>query len=226
MRSRGLVLAVIAAGALTLSASPASADTLDQQQTATSTNGYIMGPTSGGPSSSAETFTAGLSGGLDQVDLFLNCFGCGNTVGVTVEIRDTSGGIPGTNVLATGSIPAANVGATGAFFPVTFSAPAGVQAGTQYAIVAYAGGSDGYRWFGASGTPYSGGHGFSSGHSPPTTWLTSPVTFAFRTYVNLTAGPTGQRAAALASCKKRAQKHRWSHKRLTKCKRRANSLPL
>ena len=38
--------------------------------------------------------------------------------------------------------------------------------------------------------------------------------------------PTGQRAAALASCKKRAHKHHWSHKRLKKCKKKANLLPL
>jgi hypothetical protein len=39
-------------------------------------------------------------------------------------------------------------------------------------------------------------------------------------------GPTGQRAAALASCKRRAHKHDWSHKRLRKCKRKANLLPV
>jgi hypothetical protein len=39
-------------------------------------------------------------------------------------------------------------------------------------------------------------------------------------------GPTGQRAAALKSCKKRAQKHHWSHKRLKKCKKNANLLPI
>ncbi len=45
--------------------------------------------------------------------------------------------------------------------------------------------------------------------------------------LNLTATlvPAGQRAAALASCKKRAHKHHWSHKRLKKCKKQANSLP-
>jgi hypothetical protein len=42
---------------------------------------------------------------------------------------------------------------------------------------------------------------------------------------NPPAGPTGQRAAALASCRKRAHKHHWSHKRLKKCKKHANSLP-
>jgi hypothetical protein len=37
---------------------------------------------------------------------------------------------------------------------------------------------------------------------------------------------SGQRAAALASCKKRAKKHNWSKKRLKKCKRKANLLPV
>ena len=41
-----------------------------------------------------------------------------------------------------------------------------------------------------------------------------------------TSALTGQRAAALASCKKRAKKHNWSHKRLRKCKRKANLLPV
>jgi hypothetical protein len=40
------------------------------------------------------------------------------------------------------------------------------------------------------------------------------------------APPTGQRAAALAKCKKRALKHNWSHKRLKKCKKKANLLPV
>lgn len=37
---------------------------------------------------------------------------------------------------------------------------------------------------------------------------------------------TGQRAAALKSCKKQAHKHDWSHKRLRKCKKKANLLPV
>jgi CSLREA domain-containing protein len=38
--------------------------------------------------------------------------------------------------------------------------------------------------------------------------------------------PTGQRGAVLASCKKRAHMHHWSHKRLKRCKRSANLLPV
>jgi hypothetical protein len=39
-------------------------------------------------------------------------------------------------------------------------------------------------------------------------------------------GATGQRAAALKKCKKRAHKHHWSHKRLKKCKKMARLLPV
>jgi concanavalin A-like lectin/glucanase superfamily protein len=41
-----------------------------------------------------------------------------------------------------------------------------------------------------------------------------------------TCGKTGQRATALARCKKRAHKHHWSHKRLKRCKKKANLLPV
>jgi hypothetical protein len=37
---------------------------------------------------------------------------------------------------------------------------------------------------------------------------------------------TGQRATALKSCKKRAHKKHWSHKRLKKCKNKAQLLPI
>jgi hypothetical protein len=37
---------------------------------------------------------------------------------------------------------------------------------------------------------------------------------------------TGRRAAALKRCKKQRHKRHWSHKRLKKCKRKANLLPL
>jgi hypothetical protein len=47
-----------------------------------------------------------------------------------------------------------------------------------------------------------------------------------QTSVPFSVTTTGQRAAAFASCKKRAKKHNWSHKRLRKCKRKANLLPL
>jgi hypothetical protein len=55
---------------------------------------------------------------------------------------------------------------------------------------------------------------------------------AFRADVSAVLTPTptptttGQRATALASCKKRAHKRHWSHKRLKKCKKKAKLLPI
>jgi hypothetical protein len=40
------------------------------------------------------------------------------------------------------------------------------------------------------------------------------------------AGPTGERAAALKKCKKRAKKKDWSKKQLNRCKRKARRLPV
>ena len=46
------------------------------------------------------------------------------------------------------------------------------------------------------------------------------------TIADVPTNPTGQRAAALKKCKKRANKHHWSNKRLRKCKKQANLLPV
>jgi hypothetical protein len=54
----------------------------------------------------------------------------------------------------------------------------------------------------------------------------SPGGYTMNLAANFVPAPTGQRAAALKSCKKRAHKHHWSHKRLKKCKRKANLLPV
>ena len=75
----------------------------------------------------AQTFTAGLSGELARIDL-----GVGRTEGtLTIEIRETSNGIPTDTVLASSVLSSALL----AMDPVWFSAPANVTMGTQYAIV-------------------------------------------------------------------------------------------
>ena len=129
MRRSGLAAIVVG---MLVAASPASAGTLDQQQTS-SGNG---GQTYGGDNFTAQTFTAGLSGGLDQVDLGLDeCFIIGGPSGVptpvTVEIRTVSGGQPTNTVLATSgvTVEARNT------YEVIFATPARVSAGTPYAIV-------------------------------------------------------------------------------------------
>lgn len=165
----------------------ASAGTLDQQQPTAGDPAGIVGPSSSSPQSLAQTFTAGLSGLLDQVDLFLDDhFGPPSTTGpLTVEIRDTTGGFPGSIVLASASVPESSVPTTpAAFVAVTFAAPATVSAGVQYAIVAYTGGFDVYNWWTANADVYAGGQACRSLASPPGPWSCfGTVDLAFRTYV-------------------------------------------
>lgn len=181
-RPKGLVRLALA-GVLGLMLVPgvASAGTLDQQQTSASSGGSNIDGPGGGGLSKAQTFTAGLSGGLDQVDLHLFRDASGP---LTVEIRDVVGGAPGSTTLASASVPAADVPIpSGVFVVVPFASPAPVTAGTQYAIVAYTGGSDRYFWGFDGGGPYSAGSPFASFASPPTTWTGFSGDLAFKTYV-------------------------------------------
>jgi hypothetical protein len=222
--------AALAAGVVACLLAPgvAIAGTLDQQQT--DVDNAALGPSQF--TSDAQTFTAGLTGGLDQVDLLLRRVGTPTTY-LTVEIRDVSGGVPGEAVLAARSVPpAAVINTSPQFIPVQFNPPAPVVAGTQYAIVVYSGNVPGnwVIWYVKNSDVYPGGQVLTS-TAPPSTWTASPSLDAgFKTYVvpsppaptaaPAAAGPTGQRAAALAKCK-----HKHGKKR-RRCKRRANRLPV
>jgi hypothetical protein len=235
-------LAFAAAAATLLLAAPASAGTLDQQQTDASGGVGVVVRGGASDDSLAQTFTAGRSGGLDEVDLLLAQGAGSATAPMTVEIRNASGGSPGTAVLAAASVPATAIPALPFDMPgpndfgnvsFHFAAPAPVTAGTQYAIVAYtAESSDAYFWaVGGALDPYAGGEGLITYSSPPsnTAWQAVPSgsDLAFKTYVSSTPpSPTGLQAAALKKCKKKAKKHDWSHKKLKKCKKKARLLPV
>jgi hypothetical protein len=200
-RTRIALAAALAALSLVVAAAPATAGTLDQQQTTVNDASGIDGPGPPGGSegfSVAQTFTAGLTGWLDQVDLFLARFASTNGP-LTVEIRNVSGGVPGSVVLASASVPAADVPVEGtpfpagyAFVPVSFASPVPVLSGSQYAIVAYTGGSNHYGWGRFNANVYSGGAALFSLASPPTTWNQWAVDFAFKTYVLLPPSTKGQ----------------------------------
>ena len=217
-------LAAIAPGA-------AQAGTLDQQQTSSLGLGYQIN--SG--QSVAQTFTAGLSGEIDQVDLNVDKTGA-PTAPLSVEIRPVSGGAPGSTVLSASTVPASAVGSyPPAFVQVNFAAPAPVTAGTQYAIDAYAATpqTDRYEWsWGATSDPYPAGASFFIGSSPPSgTWtMDASQDLGFKTYVApVTIAPaptsTGRRAAALKKCKKNHKKNH-NAKQFKKCKKKANRLPV
>lgn len=178
-----------------------ASDRLDQSFT-TSTNEDVFRldvRDTGPPVSLAQTFTAGLTGGLDRID-FLQAGDEGLPNGpLWVEIRNTIpaapplvsnfGGQPGARVLAraSASIPAFVTGDV----EVDFCSPAQVVAGTQYAIVAYTLAANGgtYQFYG-SGT-YAGGEVWASLAAPPTmSWRNdfdfgpgSAVSLFFQTHV-------------------------------------------
>jgi hypothetical protein len=182
----GLATITAIAGTIGLAASPAgAAGTVDQQQE--QFRACFRTPTGFG-----QTFTAGRTGNLDQIDvLFVR--DSGETSPYTVSIRTVSGGVPSDTVLASATVPAASVGYlidVGGFAlpladpPQYVSVPIGpvaVNAGTQYAFAV----SDGHPCTTGSLDPdaYAGGNvafafdGQSFVSAPPRD-------VAFRTYVS------------------------------------------
>ena len=230
-RLRGCTAAILVAGVLACLLAPgaAAAGTLDQQQANTAGGGLFAD--SGG--SIAQTFTAGLSGALDEVDVDLSQNGP-PTAPLIVEVRDVSGGVPGNQILAGVSLPPTAVPSSHAFVPISFAAPPPVLAGTQYAIVLFSSAPfpNAYIWtMGGIANPYPAGAEVVGSGVPPGSWGAPSATedFAFKTYVlqppvapapaSTTSSPTGQRTAALAKCKRKHGKKR------KRCRHRANKLP-
>lgn len=193
-RSRARRTARVMACTLLVSSFPAAgaqAGTLDQQQADVEGGGFaaVWGPSLGDGFSLAQTFTARASGALDQVDLYL-VRDQGEQPGeapLTVELRDVdSAGFPGSSVLASASVPSASIPAFApAWITIPIPSPALVEAGTPYAIVAYAGGASVYSWVFVPEDRYPDGRQSSSETSPPSSWnsLHPANDQAFKTYV-------------------------------------------
>jgi len=200
-----LALAFTAAVAVVFVPS-AAAGTLDQSQ-----------PVIGGGATSvsnfyprAQTFTSGVTGGVDQVDLAVGRSASFVTNPLLVEIRSVSGGLPTGPSLASASVPAASVPETifpASFFSIAFSSPAPVTAGVQYAIVVSSGNCGLANCYnlalGPAGDPYPAGAGWASQDSGAT-W--SPFSafgttdFPFKTYVL-------QKPTSKQQCKKGGWRH-------------------
>lgn len=228
MRTRAfLITAVVVATAL-IPAAGASAGTLDQQQTTPGFGGLQVDNTN----SKAQTFTAGLTGQLDQVDLKI--YGMSLTTPLTVQIRDGSGTGPGSTILASTTIPTSAAPMSAAFVPATFATPASVTAGTQYAIVAM---NDSIGWAWEAGTlpvtsAYVGGKLYGQLSGPPATgtWTEGnpEADFEFKTYV-VTPPPGGGGGSTTPAptttkkkCKKKKVKKGAAAAKKKKCKKKAN----
>lgn len=187
-------------------AASAGAGTLDQSQLTQDTQRYFGAPDGG---ALAQTFTAGRSGALDQVDVALSK--CQQGFGPRISIYPLApGGAPAFDPeLARAEIADANVpfAPTDELLAVHFSPPVQVTAGTRYAIVARGdsasycvGGIPAYRWEGATSDPYSRGQAWSF----PTEgggleWVpAADIDFAFRTYV-ASARCAGERATEVGT---------------------------
>ena len=171
---------VLAAAALAVGAPAAQAGELDQTTgpAATSCVALYAGQ------SLAQTFIAGRTGKIDRVDLAIHGDSAADE-DLTVEIRNTTSGQPGSNVLTSAVFPEGQIPETPGFIGVSLP-EADVVAGTLYAIVAYVGGNSTYSWCEAT-TQYERGDSLFSQTSPPTTWIFGSPTsdLAFRTYVDL-----------------------------------------
>jgi hypothetical protein len=152
----------------------------------------------------AQTFTNGITGGLDQVDLAVARSATAPAPPTfIVEIWRLSGGLPigpplGSPALASASVAATSLPLRGPFPPgflsVKFVPPAPVTAGVQYAIVlpelqCSVGTNDCFGWYvGPPGDPYPAGSGFTDRSAGRLmTWTPLSVLgstdFAFKTYV-------------------------------------------
>jgi hypothetical protein len=230
-----LILIFAACAALQLGlVSSASAGTLDQQQTDVSfnaPNGFqlVGNPPGTFNQSGGQVFTAGLTGGLDQVDLSLNKVGTPSSSVITVQIRSTSAGLPGGNsaVLATAFAPSAGLTDAQTFVPISIVPAVPVTAGTQYAIVAFNPGSvaGAYGW-GMSPTDaaYTGGDGYNDNTDPlppNETWNPLGNDLAFKTYVVPAApAPVPAPVAKKKKCKKKKHRSSASVAKKKKCKKK------
>jgi hypothetical protein len=224
-RASRMLLTVLAASAVLVLgvAASASAGTLDQQQTASNTDAGLFSA-----QSVAQTFTPGLTGRLDQVDLLLLKVGTPPGPSVTAEIRGVSGVSPGAAPLATTSIPISSVGTTQAFLSFTFASPASVTAGTKYSIVVYSPGAGGN----AVGSRYQNSDVYSGGAMffdatepipPGSAWGPNATSdMAFKTYVAppLPSTPSGGAGVAPKKLCKHKKKHKSGAVIAKKCKKK------
>jgi hypothetical protein len=155
----------------------------------------------------AQTFTAGVSGKLESVDLFLlrsdfNSFVIG---GLTAEIRaTTSGGVPDSRPTPQGVLASAFVSGgdiprpeNAAFVNFAFPAPLAIAPGEVYAITLRADGTGSYGWQGG----VSGGNGgYALGTSyerDNLNWFVHTNDLEFRTHVNVPEPSTAVVCAAM-----------------------------
>jgi hypothetical protein len=174
MTRRALTLALAAGMCLTLPAPAAAlADTLDQSQTVA--NSSVTVPNT---QMLAQTFTAGMSGQLDKLSLFIGQqFASG---GESIQVQSVAGGKPSGVVLG-GTSTSGVLNPAWKDFPL--SPAASVTAGTQYAIVLIPTATSGNTsWTSSKTVTYAGGQEWT-GVQATSAWTAGTMSFAFKTWV-------------------------------------------
>ena len=140
-----------------------------------------------------QTFTAGLSGPLTSVEVFLVDVDerPGTEPGLTVALASTSSGLPVGVALAASTIPDSDVPSVSGVVTVTFSSPATVTAGEQYAIlITTSETNNNYKWCGDGADTYSGGTGLDDAAAGRNWRQLAYKDMSLRTYVDVPAAPS------------------------------------
>jgi hypothetical protein len=192
-----VILVGVTTAAMLLAGVAAGAGTPDQSSTGSPSSYDYLGQPAW---EVGQTFTAGMTGLLDRVDIYMNREAITPDAPVTVAIESASGNLPTGTILASAAVPATDVpqtdGHSAGWVTVTFSLPATVNAGTQYALVlsSTATTSHPYRTWVDKGNGYAGGqyshrpNGSSGAFTTEPTGCSAPCANAaydllFKTYV-------------------------------------------
>ncbi len=194
---RGAVgIAFVVAVALVITVPAGATGTLDQSQPSFGPGFFSAGNC--GTASLAQTFTSGITGNLDQVDVGVWKSETSTSSALSLQIQAVSGGLPTATTLASESIPPSTLVTNptlATFTSVPLSSPVPVTAGSQYAIVLLATNLpcfDGYWWLYVEGNAYSGGGALERFGDGAWFYLgNAGQDFAFKTYV-ATATPAQQ----------------------------------
>jgi len=184
-RVRRLSAALAVAASVGMAATPVlAADMLDQSYTATFTVDVVHDVIV-----AAQTFTPGLTGSLNRVDLSIGRFD--NAGPLTVSIQTTSAGAPTGTVLASVTLPLATVPNDSDVHPVSVALPPSLStAGTQYAIVLAAPSArpdTAWLWeVDTTGAAYAGGTALQGDTHLGTWTMQSTSDYTFATYVDPT----------------------------------------
>jgi hypothetical protein len=179
------IVALAAALLVAPGVAKAQTPTLDQSQSMVAGVEIVAGPVL----VYAQTFRAGLSGGLPLVELAVNKQSGDPDPGpIFVELQSTSAGEPSGQVLATASVPADMVpsGNNPEFVRFQLQPVVPITAGVLYALTLGAPDSSqtepSYGWGFDSGDSYPAGESWEG--SLQEGWIGLGTDFAFKTYVN------------------------------------------